>query len=364
MKLLAKQRVLWTSVPRTKKLLAIILASASAFLALACQHIGPGTVPRDRLAYNEAVSTSWKEQILLNIVRLRYHDMADFVDVGTIQQSHTLMGTVSGTLSSTLNPWNIVTSTLSPSVTGGASTTDNPSVTYAPQSGSDFTRNLIAPIKPYELFNLIEDGYHNVMRLAVVSIDGIPNDPKDRDFKDVTRAISDGYLNGDVSFPVEMQPDGNEKKIFMIVPEQDSTSEASRDSKSRPPIVAIRQILHLKPAATRFEIKVGTHPKTDTEIAVRTHSVISAMIRLSDYVPRSKQEELARVETDPPLTVHIGSNKPSNAYAAVKYQGNWFWIDQGDRRSNQAVVYLRTMLALADTGARPTAPVLTIPASR
>jgi hypothetical protein len=71
-------------------------------------------------------------------------------------------------------------------------------------------------------------------------------------------------------------------------------------------------------------------------------------------------------EGDPPLTVYTCSTKPAekDKYAVIKYQDNWFYISGDDYRSNQALIYLRTMLALADTGARPTAPVLTLPVSR
>jgi len=75
-----------------------------------------------------------------------------------------------------------------------------------------------------------------------------------------------------------------------------------------------------------------------------------------------------RVPKDPeaPLTVYTSSTKPAknDKYAVIKYQDNWFYISGDDYRSNQALIYLRTMLALADTGARPTAPVLTLPVSR
>jgi hypothetical protein len=45
----------------------------------ACSSIGPGTVPLD---YAEVIGDSWKQQTLLNIVKLRYANIPIFLEVG------------------------------------------------------------------------------------------------------------------------------------------------------------------------------------------------------------------------------------------------------------------------------------------
>ncbi len=360
---------------RRAQLISLYLSAALAHSG--CQHIGPRTIAEDRIAYNEAIASSWKEQILLNIVRLRYSDMADFVDVGTASQNYTLTRQTTASFGASILPWDRVMNTLTPSLMGTRTKSDNPTVTYIPQSGSDFTRNLIAPIKPYELFNLIEEDYHNVIRLAVMSINGIRNEPTNTTFRKLALAIPEAYCKGDIRFPIEIDPDSKDKKVFMVIEEQDSKS-SNVPCTDAPyllpfPVAFIREALRLKPGATKFEIVVGVRPTKDTEIAVRTHSAISAMISLSKYVQLPgrniascdcRRESGKTLAQDAPLNVCSGPTDPGDKYAKIRYQKNWFWIEWGDKHSNQAVIYLRTILALADTGARPTTPVLTLPVSR
>ena len=322
--------------------------------------------------------------MLLNIVRLRYHDMADFVDITSVAQNYTLTGTAQASFGGSIYPWDKIMTNLMPNLMGTRTRMDNPTVTYSPQSGSDFTKNLIAPIKPPELFNLIEEHYSNVINFAVESINGVRNYPKNTNFRELAGAILVAYCKGDIRFPIEIDPDSKEKKVFMVIEEQDSKPSEPcpqlSDVRCPPPyripvsptVAFVRKTLRLKAAVTKFEIVAGTRPTKETEIAVRTRSPISTMIWLSNYVkvPESsfaKHPELEKrpvpYDPDPPLTVCSDSRKPGDDYVAIKYQDNWFWFDWNSR-SGQTMIYLRTLLALADTGARPTAPVLAIPASR
>ncbi len=75
-----------------------------AFLTTGCIHsaIGPNSVPRDRSLYSISLADSWKEQTLLNIVKMRYIDPPVFVDIGNIVSSYSLVQ--SATLGGTIVP--------------------------------------------------------------------------------------------------------------------------------------------------------------------------------------------------------------------------------------------------------------------
>ena len=59
-----------------------------------CASIGPANVARDRFDYIAAISDSWKAQMLLNVVKLRYGDAPVFLDVVSVITQTGYQGTV------------------------------------------------------------------------------------------------------------------------------------------------------------------------------------------------------------------------------------------------------------------------------
>ncbi len=59
-------------VKRRQRLTLLMFVCLVWLLFPACTRFGPKGVPGDRFSYNEAISKSQKEQMLLNLVRLRY----------------------------------------------------------------------------------------------------------------------------------------------------------------------------------------------------------------------------------------------------------------------------------------------------
>jgi len=149
-------------------------AGASLLLLTGCQHIGPKTVAVDRFDYSSAIADSWKQQTLLNIVKLRYMDLPVFVDVASIVSGYSLQTgvNVGGTVSSR-------DAIQADFFAAGASAiyTDRPTITYVPMTGEKFLRGLITPIDPKHIFFMMQAGYPAdfILGLAVESLNGVRN---------------------------------------------------------------------------------------------------------------------------------------------------------------------------------------------
>ena len=61
--------------------------------------------------------------------------------------------------------------------------------------------------------------------------------------------------------------------------------------------------------------------------------------------------------------IHSGSELPRDAYVTVRYRNYWFWIDDRDLESKRAFMFLRIFSSIAETGAVPLVPIITIPAN-
>jgi hypothetical protein len=113
------------------------------FFLAGCTAFGPKAIPTDRFNYNEAISSSRDEQILLNIVRVRYLKVPVFLNVASVLTQYIYTGNVgaSGSVESSTGPdtWGVGAS-------ANLGYTERPTITYVPLAGSEFARRLLSPI--------------------------------------------------------------------------------------------------------------------------------------------------------------------------------------------------------------------------
>jgi hypothetical protein len=157
-----------------RRVAAAVLASVVA----GCSSIGPATVPHDRIDYGSSIGNSWKEQTLLNIVKLRYGDMPIFLEVAQVIAGYQLQSAV--TVSFTLGNFTaslIDRLTAAGTATAGGTYTDRPTVVYQPLTGVDFLKRLMTPIPPSSVLFMLQSGYaaDRIMPIMLDSINGLNN---------------------------------------------------------------------------------------------------------------------------------------------------------------------------------------------
>mgnify|MGYP003591601868 CR=1 FL=1 len=348
-----------------------LLAGAVGLLLTGCA-IGPNAMTRDRFDYNAAISDSWKSQMLLNIVKVRYGDAPIFLDVASVINSYEVSGGTNLGASWTFNPSYQSGSTAN--VTGFFA--NRPTITYSPLTGERFTRSMMTPLPPSSIFFLIQAGYpaDAVFRAMVQSVNGIRNRygasgrnlPADPEFYDLIKRLREIQDSGVLELRVEKET--NREANLMVL-------GRSRDEKIQAQGRAVRKMLGIDPQVREFKVVYGTLPSNDKEIAIITRSVLQLIIDLGSFVevpdihvaenwvlPTLKEQAADGSPVPPMVRIHSGTRNPGDAFAAVPYQGHWFWIDNRDLRSKGIFSFLMFIFNLVDTGAKEGTPVITIPA--
>jgi hypothetical protein len=347
------------------------------FGQVGCEHIGPKTILADRVPYNEAVGRTWQEQTLLNVVKLRYLDTPFFTDVTQIVSGYTLGEQVSPTLSITPGVSQPLPFDQRLAASLGLQTiyADRPTISYTPQFGSQFIRNLTTPIQPAAVLSLIQAGYPAdvVLNLAVESINGIKNRsvaggqvrPADPEFGRLVQLIRRAQLSGDVGIRVELGKDKKESAVLFF-----------RGKKLDPGLAReldeMKKVLGLSPQQGDFRVAFGATAMGPDEVAILSRSVLRILSELATFV-EVPDEHLARgiahdlgdpgYDGEPPFRVFSCATKPCDAFVTVCYEHHWFWIDKRDVASKRTMAYLLVLLALADTGQKAGLPVLSISAN-
>jgi hypothetical protein len=344
--------------------------------------LGPAAVGLTRTHYNLSAQRTGSEELLLNLVRLRYRDTPYFLQIASLS---TNLRTHAG-----LNGRGIFPSRGPEIGEIGATLSfeESPTITYTPLVGDRFVSQLLEPVDPGVLVLLSHAGWSmdRFLRLFVQEIGGIPNAPTAsgptpdqapefeafRRVSELLRALQSrrqvallrGALNGRGS---AIEDEGG--VLLRFSPEALETAEYAE----------LRDRLDLEAGRTTFELVTGLGARAPWRINVVLRSVLSAMFYVSHGIEVPEADlEANRVTTTRDSTGQVfdwrrltgsllrvrSGDSEGKAYATVDYRGHSFFIEDSDLDSKSTFSMLTLVLAL-QAGELPTGgPILTLPVAQ
>jgi hypothetical protein len=380
--------------------------AALALLLTACGgRATPSELPGVRLDYNEALVRSSSQQMLLNMVRLRYLHAPQFFEVAavTTQSRVTRGGGISlggnagqnGTQTAG-NP--VFTPFFSSGISGSVEISETPTVSYAPLQGEEFANRFITPITGRSMIRLVQTGWRidrvlsccvtRINRVAAPVISSHAEGYGGEAFQRLSSLLYDLQMAGALEADVYRRGDEAAVSLSLTPREGEPYFEQAQE---------VRELLDLDPRLSTYEIvetlphrmtsggeapadpsaSTATPPGGGDSIVLRGRSLLGTLLYLSHGVEIAVGDTSARdlgyngpdgerVEVESPvpeslLQVRRTETLPEDAYIAVRYEGAWYSIADGDLESKQSFLLIEVLFSLLSNGDASAAPLFTLP---
>jgi len=363
------------------------------FLALAlfaaalsgCSTIAGEVLHGSRDRFNETAQLTNAEQLLRNLVRLRYAESPYFLEISSVSTSATMAGSL-GVLGNTVG----AVPGLDPNIgfNPALSYSQTPSFVFQPLTGEKFGRQLLRPVELRRLALLRTAGWElrDILLVMVDSINGIPNAPSatqfapvvvpdNRQFRRVVDLIDRLEDGGFVQLGLEANaaaPPGGDIVLSLQIEKSAAAREEVQD---------LTRLLGLDPNNLTYRLAAAATGGGGQTIVVKPRSVLAAMRFLSKGIAVTQDDVLTgRVPMprdaggrpiddwqgvlDGVFRVQTSGTPPSTAYVSVRHDGRWYWLERSDLASKQAFALLETAFALQGGDVPPISTVLTLPIAR
>lgn len=352
-----------------------------------CGNLGARHMPADQFDYNKAIARSIQEQMLLNVVRLRYFEAPVFLGVSSVLTQYAWQGTVGVTGQ---QGFNIGGGLESSSFIGGSALAqylDRPTITYLPIEGDDFARRMMTPISVDLVLGLGEAGYPTdiLLRAGINRINDVQNMaggiPAPGDVDPALQAVREREnlarfqslislmmkLNFYNAYEVQRRDvNGEQQRVLVFSPVQ--------SPEVAPLVDQFKTILGLDRTKNVFRIVDRRMGRGVDEITIQTRSLFQIMgfLALGVEVPPDQQQQTRMIGTGAtaatggdgqgvPFRVRWSTHRPADAFAAVEYNGYWYSMASTDIESKRGFNLMIHGFRLLAPERAAAAPVLSLP---
>jgi hypothetical protein len=337
-----------------------------------CSNLGSVVLPPDRLAYNRALMNSESEQVLLNIVRLRYSDPAYFLSVNNVVSQFSFGSNYSVNVANAMGP---------PSLLGsgnaGYNYSESPTITYTPLQGEDFIDRLLTPVDLNVIHMLFRSGWSvfHVSRVIIQRFGNLDNAslasravsgriPVYKPFLEIISVFRHMQQTSGITITKDMID--NVFAIRMTFTDYKQLTARERLVLSKVGVTASSPNLWLvtgeAKAINQIQIEtravIGLLHYLSKGVDVPPEDIANKKVRLT-YYPDGRMFDWHDV-TNGVFRVRSSKSKPIDAYVAVTYRGSWFYVPSNDFETKETLELLGIIMGIYQTKIQSSLPVFTV----
>ncbi len=354
-------------------ILRLVFVSMLTSVLASCSNIGPLAISSGRLTYNDAIITTENQQILMVAVQNRYKERGHLLSVASVTANVSI--TTSAGFQLGLGSTSDYAGNLVP-FAAGAVYEENPTISYVPVGGEQYSQQLFSPIAVTtfaQLAGSVNDPTGIYMSL-ISSINGIYNpdfllpemkiDPRFLRIVKIMQKLTQAHR-------LQWVQDFQKNNLFVTIDRSDGIFKTEINE-----LIALLGLTNIKTNSQPLIVPVSSdiYLPGGNIIAIKTRSVWGMMELLSAAIELPAQDlenstaatYLTKGFTAKSLHIHVAKKKPENAYVAVPHHDRWFYISDADHATKRYFGLLGNLLyaTIADSvGGSSAAPVLTVPVS-
>jgi hypothetical protein len=362
-------------VQAMQRLTSSILATSVLMVVIGgCHQAGPASVKMGRAGYNIAIQQTNSEQLLLNLVRLRYRDTPYFMEVSSVSTSFDFDASAAASASVPESEGKIYGFGV------GIGYTESPTVSYMPLQGDRFVRQLMSPVDLNTILLLYHSGWsiERIFRVCLQSVNGVKNAPSAsgptpdyvpeyEEFREAVKLLRELQLRRVLDMSHATSDDPNKPSVEIHI---------AKNALEWDEVKQFCNLLGLEHGRTHFRLTTAVGGGGKDRIAAVPRSLMGSLFYVSQSVGVPPEDErLGRVTvsrddqgnrfdweevTGGLMHIHSAEKRPSNSYVAIYCRGSWFYIDDSDLTSKSTFSLLMQLFALQAGEVKSTVPILTL----
>ena len=298
----------------------VLILTTSLALTGCISGSGGRTIRRNYATYNHTIHYNQSQQMLLNLVRMRYRESPLFLKVGAVSTSYNLEVNGGANLGESFEAPNY-------GVSAGGSYSERPTVTYTPIEGDTFVKQMLAEVDKHTFILLYRSGWPIEVLCHVLAeqIGTSVNNLDDETYPEFVELVERLGKAQDERRLVGVVVD---EEVFMQIKDEDGGAERMIPLDS---------------------------------LQLRSFVDIMFFLGKNTRVPVENQDQVKAATQNGWLDIRYSESPPSDAMVWVEHDGYFYSIAKNDIQSKDTFALLKLLFELQAGDIESVQPILTLP---